>query len=144
MFPVDKRLAEMVWYPAPDVIPQLCYALEEVPTALWNSHTDLYELADDIEPFLKKHGSRKWDFLWSMERHFSEPYGPLPKAKQNFMAGIPDMSLADKSAGVRGQATARVKPHQFEPGSDLPAGSRDWLKKFFYVHGEVHVACIWK
>ena len=48
MFAIDKRVAQMVWYPAPDVIPQLGYALEEIPADLWNEHSDLYELADAV------------------------------------------------------------------------------------------------
>jgi 1,2-phenylacetyl-CoA epoxidase catalytic subunit len=135
MFPIDKRVAQMVWYPAPDVIPQLCYALEDVPAAQWNEHSDLYQLADAIEPYLKKHGARKWDFIWSMERHFSEPYGPLPKARQSFMAGIPDMFLADHAADSNDIAV-KVRPYQFEPSSALPEGYREWLEKLFFAHGE--------
>lgn len=134
MFPVDIRIVPQVWYPAPDVIPQLCYALEHIPEAQWNAHSDLYALADDIEPVLKRHGARKWDFIWSMERHFSEPYGPLPKAKQSFMAGIPDMFLAGHEPG--GDVEIKVQPRQFEPGSPLPDGYREWLEKLFFAHGE--------
>ncbi|MGD9943373.1 MAG: Phenylacetic acid catabolic protein [Burkholderiaceae bacterium] len=134
MFAIDKRLAQMVWYPAPDVIPQLCYALEEVPAELWNEHTDLYELADAIEPYLSRHGARKWDFIWSMERHFSEPYGPLPKARQTFMAGIPDMFLDGHRPA--GDVEVKVKPGQFEPGAAFPAEYRQWLEKLFFAHGE--------
>ena len=134
MFPIDKRVAQQVWYPAPDVIPQLCYALEQVPDAQWNAHQDLYELADDIQPILKRHGARKWDFIWSMERHFSEPYGVLPKAKQAFMAGIPDMFLAGHKPAA--DVEVKVKPLQFEPGSPLPDGYREWLEKLFFAHGE--------
>jgi 1,2-phenylacetyl-CoA epoxidase catalytic subunit len=134
MFPIDKRIAQQIWYPAPDVIPQLCFALEHVPQAQWNAHQDLYELADDIEPILKQHGARKWDFIWSMERHFSEPYGPLPKAKQLFMAGIPDQFLAGHQPEKDLQV--RAKPYQFEPRSTLPEGYREWLEKLFFAHGE--------
>ncbi len=134
MFAIDKRVAQMVWYPAPDVIPQLCYALDEVPAPLWNEQSDLYELADAIEPYLQKHGARKWDFIWSMERHFSEPYGPLPKAKQSFMAGIPDMFLDAHVAA--NDVEVKVKPYQFEPGSKLPEGYQEWLEKLFFAHGE--------
>src|SRR5262245_29977843 len=118
MFPIDKRIAQQVWYPAPDVIPQLCYALEQIPDPQGNAHRGLYELADDIELTLKQHGARKWDFIWSMERHFSEPYGPLPKAKQSFMAGIPDMFLAGHAPAA--DVEVKVKPYQFEPKSKLP------------------------
>lgn len=134
MFAIDKRIAQMVWYPAPDVGPQLCYALDDVPASQWNAHTDLYELADDIEPVLQKHGARKWDFIWSMERHFSEPYGPLPKARQSFMAGIPDMFLQEQAS--TSDVEIKVKPGQFEPGSPLPEGYREWLEKLFFAHGE--------
>lgn len=134
MFAIDKRVAQMVWYPAPDVVPQLCYALDDVPASQWNAHTDLYELADDIEPVLRKHGARKWDFIWSMERHFSEPYGPLPKARQSFMAGIPDMFLQEQAS--TSDVEIKVKPGQFEPGSPLPEGYREWLEKLFFAHGE--------
>jgi 1,2-phenylacetyl-CoA epoxidase catalytic subunit len=134
VFPIDKRIAQMVWYPAPDVIPQLCFALDAVPDAQWNEHDDLYALAESIAPVLERHGARPWDFLWSMERHFSEPYGPLPKARQSFMAGIPDMFLQSGTAddGV----VPKVAPSQFEPGSVLPDGYREWLEKLFFVHGE--------
>jgi ring-1,2-phenylacetyl-CoA epoxidase subunit PaaA len=135
MFSIDKRVAQMVWYPAPDVIPQLCYALEDVPAAQWNEHTDLYALADAIEPILEKHGARKWDFIWSMERHFSEPYGPLPKARQSFMAGIPDIFLADHAAGSS-DVEVKARPYQFGPGMALPEGYREWLEKLFFAHGE--------
>jgi 1,2-phenylacetyl-CoA epoxidase catalytic subunit len=134
MFPIDKRIAQMVWYPAPDVIPQLCHALEHVAAERWNEHSDLYELADAIEPVLAHHGARKWDFVWSMERHFSEPYGPLPKARQSFMAGVPDRFLLSgtEAADVR----VKAQPGQFEPGSPLPDGYREWLEKLFFAHGE--------
>jgi len=135
MFPIDKRFAQMAWYPAPDVIPQLCHALERIPDAQWNEHSDLYQLADAIEPVLKQFGARKWDFIWSMERHFSEPYGPLPKARQSFMAGIPDMFLAE-GAGTSSDVEVKVRPRQFEPGSELPEGYREWLEKLFFAHGE--------
>lgn len=134
MFAIDKRVAQMVWYPAPDVIPQLAYALEEVPAAQWNEHSDLYELADAIEPTLCRHGARKWDFIWSMERHFSEPYGPLPKARQTFMAGIPDMFLDGHAPAT--DVEVKVRPYEFEPGSPLPDGYREWLEKLFFAHGE--------
>ncbi len=123
MFPIDKRVAQMVWYPAADVIPQLIHALDEVPEALWNAQSDLHELADAIEPALKKHGARKWDFIWSMERHFSEPYGPLPKASIGFMAGIPDIFLKKNETANDG-VEVKVKPLQFEAGSALPDGYR--------------------
>lgn len=134
MFAIDKRLAQAVWYPAPDVIPQLCDALDAVPAELWNEHADLYELADAIEPFLVRHHARKWDFIWSMERHFSEPYGPLPKARISFMAGIPDMFL-DGHQGAA-DVDVLVRPGQFEPGATLPEGYREWLEKLFFAHGE--------
>ena len=134
MFPIDKRVAQMVWYPAADVIPQLCAALDEIPAELWNEHNDLYELADAIEPTLIRHGTRKWDFIWSMERHFSEPYGPLPKARQSFMAGIPDMFLAAHEQDD--PVEIKVRPLQFEPGMALPDDYRTWLEKLFYAHGE--------
>ena len=165
MFPIDKRTAINIWYPAPDVIPELCFALDDVPLEQWNSHSDLYELADDIEPTLIKHGARKWDFIWSMERHFSWPYGPLPKAKQRFMAGIPDFFLGDEAGVIdvgrehvngngngvrdaalevqRGLNRARpqdfevlAKPYQYEAESDMPEEFRFWLEKLFIAHGE--------
>ena len=137
MFPIDKRLAQMVWYPAPDVIPQLCFALDEVPAEQWNEHDDLYALADAIEPVLARHGARKWDFVWSMERHFSQPYGPLPKARQGFMAGIPDMFLDAAPAEPGGDTLEIVaRPGQYEPGDPIPAEYREWLEKLFFAHGE--------
>jgi len=157
MFPVDKRTAQNLWYSAPDVIPELCFAVDEVPVELWNSHRDLYALADAIEPHLKRHGARKWDFVWSMERHFSEPYGPLPKAQQNFMAGIPDMflpheeGLPEASATTGGdgvlaeqahlnvtsnQGNAEARPFQFDANDEVPDEYRAWLEKLFFAHGE--------
>ena len=158
MFPIDKRVAQGIWYPAPDVIPELCFAVDEVPMDTWNSAEDLYELADQIEPMLVRHGARKWDFIWSLERHFSEPYGPLPKARQTFMAGIPDMFLQDETArpemagayevaGVLAEQShlnrieqedleVLAKPYQYEAGSDMPEEYRFWLGKMFFAHGE--------
>lgn len=153
-FPVDKRTAEVLWFPAPDVIPELCATVRDVPWDVWNSTTDLYALADAIEPYLEKHGARKWDFIWSMERHFSEPYGPLPKAKKTFMAGIPDHFLQStgglpEDAGdyeVGGVSELNfvqpddveilAKPYQFEAGDDMPEEFRFWLAKLFFKHGE--------
>jgi 1,2-phenylacetyl-CoA epoxidase catalytic subunit len=158
MFPIDKRVAQGTWYPAADVIPQLCFAVDEVPMSTWNSTEDLYELADLIEPTLARHGARKWDFIWSMERHFSEPYGPLSKARQTFMAGIPDMFLQDETAlpettreyeveGVLGEQShlnrieqqdleLLARPYQYEADSDMPEEYRSWLSKMFFAHGE--------
>ena len=49
-FPIDKRLAEVLWFPAPDVIPQLCHTVSDVPWDVWNSTEDLrpakYEFGD--------------------------------------------------------------------------------------------------
>jgi ring-1,2-phenylacetyl-CoA epoxidase subunit PaaA len=157
-FPVDKRIAQVAWYPAPDVVPEVCYAVDEVPLSEWNSTTELYELADVIQPWLERHGARKWDFIWSMERHFSEPYGPLPKAKQHFMAGIPELFLRDESAlpenavnyevgGVLGEQShlnlvaqddveVLARPYEYEADSEMPEEYRLWLGKLFFAHGE--------
>ncbi len=153
-FPVDKRLVEVLWMTAPDVIPALCKTISELPLAQWNETSDLYQLADLIEPQLKKNGAIKWDFIWSMERHFSEPYGPLPKAKQHFMAGIPDHFLQDagglpENAGnytVGGKSELKyaraddielaAKPYQFEARDEMPEEYRFWLAKLFFKHGE--------
>jgi len=153
-FPIDKRLAEVLWFPAPDVVPQLCATVSEVPADVWNSTEDLYELADIIEPYLTKNGARKWDFIWSIERHFSEPYGPLPKAKNQIMAGIPDHFLQDAGGLPENAGTYEVggatdiefvrdddievlaKPYQFEAGDDMPDEYRGWLAKLFFKHGE--------
>ncbi len=158
MFPVDKRTAQNVWYPAADVVPEVCFAVDEVPIAQWNEATDIESLAESIAPTLARHGASPFDFLWSMERHFSEPYGPLAKATRTIMAGIPDMFLADEDAlpetasryereGVLGeqshlnriaQSDVRVeaKPYQYEPGDDMPDDYRFWLGKMFFAHGE--------
>ncbi|MEZ5653191.1 MAG: Phenylacetic acid catabolic protein [Burkholderiaceae bacterium] len=138
MFPIDKRITQMVWYPAPDVIPALIDAVEAVPQAQWNEHQDLYELADAIAPVLEQHGARKWDLIWSMERHFSEPYGPLPKARQTFMAGIPDMFLQDAAerADPGDDTPIETTPLQYEPGMPIPDEYREWLEKLFFAHGE--------
>ena len=153
-FPVDKRLAEVLWFPAPDVIPELCATVSDVPQDVWHSTSDLYELADIIEPYLEKHGARKWDFIWSMERHFSEPYGPLPKAKQEIMAGIPDHFLQDAGGLPENAGTYEVggassveferqddvevlaRPYQYEAQDDMPEEYRFWLSKLFFKHGE--------
>ncbi len=158
-FPIDKRLVHVVMYPAPDVIPQLLFAVDDVPMALWNEHDDLYELADSIEPYLKRYGTSKWDFIWSMERHFSEPYGPLPKARQTFMAGIPDMflqGLGDSTGDAAQRAIEEgvladqahlnrltqddvevvAQPYQYDIDSDLPEEYVTWLRKLMFAHGE--------
>lgn len=159
MFPIDKRLVHVVMYPAPDVIPEILFAIDDMPMAKWNEHDDLYELADAIEPHLTRHGATKWDFIWSMERHFSEPYGPLPKAQQTFMAGIPDMFLQDTGAppstsgariveegvladqagmNLRSQSDVEVKagPYQFDAGDEMPDEYVFWLNKLMFAHGE--------
>ncbi|NDH52602.1 MAG: hypothetical protein EBY24_11535 [Betaproteobacteria bacterium] len=81
MFPVDKRSVQCLWLSAPDAIPALCFALDDMPAELWRDAPDLDALADAVTPYLQRHGARRWDFIWSMERHFSEPYGPLPPAE---------------------------------------------------------------
>lgn len=160
MFPIDKRLVNVVVYPAPDCVAEILHAIDEVPMAKWNSTTDLYELADIIEPYLTRYGVRKWDFIWTMERHFSEPYGPLPKAKQTFMAGIPDMFLQDKEGlpetasayqvdGVLGEQAGLnlvkqtdvevlARPYQYEASNreEMPAEYLQWLEKLCFAHGE--------
>jgi 1,2-phenylacetyl-CoA epoxidase catalytic subunit len=153
MFPIDKRILPIVWYPAPDVVPELIAAVTDVALDTWNTTADLYELADIIEPTLSKHGARKWDFIWSMERHFSEPYGPLPKAKQQFMAGIPDQFLQDAGglpedagsyevAGIskvmarQNDVEVLASPYQYQADSDMPEEYRFWLSKLFFKHGE--------
>ncbi len=158
MFPVDKRSVQPFWLSAPDAIPALCFAVDDVPAELWRGASGLDELADAVAPYLQRHGARKWDFIWSMERHFSEPYGPLPKARQTFMAGIPDMFLgADDSlvphtrtrhegvlaeqahlnrARRHGDVVVAAAPYQYEAGSEMPAEYHEWLEKLFFAHGE--------
>ena len=159
MFPIDKRLVHVVLYPAPDCVPEITFAVDDVPMKLWNEHDDLYELAAAIEPYLAKYGARKWDFIWSMERHFSEPYGPLPKAQQTIMAGIPDMFLQASATNtsdagdrlveegvlaeqagmnVREQTDVEVKagPYQYDAGDDMPDEYVFWLNKLMFAHGE--------
>ncbi len=158
MFPVDKRSVQFLWLSAADAIPALCLALDDVPTEVWRDAPDLDGLADAITPYLQRHGARRWDFIWSMERHFSEPYGPLPKARQTFMAGIPDMFLGAADAvapaaamqheGVLAEqahlnrvrrhsdVAVAAAPYQYEAGSELPAEYREWLEKLFFAHGE--------
>jgi 1,2-phenylacetyl-CoA epoxidase catalytic subunit len=160
MFPVDKRLAQNLWYAAPDVIPAMCLAVDDVAVETWNAHDDLESLAEAIAPDLARRGVAVWDFVWSMERHFSDPYGPLPKARETFMAGIPDMFLrhhggavagatgAGASGGVLDQqaainrvasqddVTVEAAPYAFEAGSDMPDDYRVWLEKLFFAHGE--------
>jgi len=163
MFPVDKRAAIAIWYAAPDVVPAVCLAVDEVPLEQWNSHATLADLADDIAPTLAKHGARKDDFIWSMERHFSAPYGPLPKATMTFMAGIPDMFLpeAAQKADTEIRSSAEIandgvlgvqahlnrvapadglevvaEPYQYDETTDLPDDYRQWLEKLFFAHGE--------
>jgi 1,2-phenylacetyl-CoA epoxidase catalytic subunit len=133
VFPVDKRVVPMVLYPAADVIPQIIFAVEDVPDELWDSTQDLYELADAIAPYLEKHEARPWDFIWSMERHFSDPYGPLPKARQHFMAGIPDMFVGDPSDTKEERLAG---PDAYDLGSELPEEYRVWLEKLMFAHGE--------
>jgi len=158
MFPVDKRSVQPLWFSAPDVEPALCFAIDDVPVDLWQQAHDLDELANAIDPYLQRHNARKWDFIWTMERHFSEPYGPLRKARQTFMAGIPDMFLGAANAlapdtaarhegvladqahlnRVRRHADVSVAaaPYQYEAGSETPGEYREWLEKLFFAHGE--------
>lgn len=161
MFPIDQRVVQNLWYPAPDVIPALCFALDDVPAETWRGAGDLAELATAVEPYLKRHGATKWDFIWSMERHFAEPYGPLPKATITFMAGIPDMFLGARRTAAavspppatgpqgilatqvqlnrserHGDVAVQAQPFQYEPGTDMPAEYRVWLEKLFFAHGE--------
>ena len=161
-FPIDKRIVQVVCYPAPDVVPEMLDAIDDVPVALWDEHDDLYELADAIEPYLEKRKARKWDFIWSMERHFSEPYGPLPKARQSFMAGIPDMFLqnmgtpagggtesaerareagalidqADMNRLVQDDVEVEAFPYEYEAGSEMSEEYIFWLEKLMFAHGE--------
>lgn len=159
-FPIDKRLVHVVLFPAPDVVPEVIAAIDDVPMALWNEHDDLYALADSIEPYLKKYNARKWDFIWSMERHFSEPYGPLAPAKQTFMAGIPDMFLEGLGSSGDSEAAARAieegvlnaqshlnritqtdvevqaGPYQYDLGDEMPEEYVFWLRKLMFAHGE--------
>lgn len=159
MFPIDKRLVQVVLYPAPDVVPAVIFAVDDVPMSTWNAASNLDELADAIEPFLRERGARRWDFVWSMERHFSEPYGPLPKATQSFMAGIPDLFLASAGAGASGTGARIVEegllsaqsglnrvtqsdvevqadPFQFDAGDEMPDDYLFWLRKLCFAHGE--------
>jgi 1,2-phenylacetyl-CoA epoxidase catalytic subunit len=158
MFPVDKRSVLPLWFSAPDILPEVATAVDEVPAELWRSAADLDQLADAISPYLTRHKARKSDFIWLMERHFAAPYGPLRKARQTFMAGIPDMFLgategtapevgavrdgvlADQAHlnRVRRQSDVEVSasPFQYEADSDMPAEYREWLEKLFFAHGE--------
>jgi 1,2-phenylacetyl-CoA epoxidase catalytic subunit len=132
VFPIDKRLVHVVMYPAPDVVPEVLFAVEDIPRSLWDAQDDLYELAEVMAPYLARHGARKWDFLWSMERHFSEPYGPLPPARQTFMAGVPDMFLSEKPTDV----DILAEPFQYDVGSEMPEEFVFWLRKLMFAHGE--------
>lgn len=160
MFPIDKRLVNVVVFPAPDAVPEILQAIDEVPMAKWNSTSDLTELAAIMAPYLEKHGARRWDFVWTMERHFSEPYGPLPKATQTFMAGIPDMFLQDEGGlpetgspykvdGVLGEQSGLnlvkqtdvevlARPYQYEAADRdrMPEEYLHWLEKLCFAHGE--------
>lgn len=158
MFPIDKRLVHVVMYPAPDVVPQMLHALDDVPVARWNAAESLEDLAARITPELEAHGARPFDFIWSMERHFSFPYGPLPKATQAFMAGIPDMFIggsldgvaADRARDLGGVLAAQAdlnltdqadtevlaRPFQYEASSDMPEDYRYWVEKLMFAHGE--------
>jgi len=78
-------------WPAPDVIPELCRAIEECPDELWDSAVTLSDLADRFEPLLTANGTTRFDFVWQMERHFAEPFGPLPQATCAEFAGVPAM-----------------------------------------------------
>lgn len=137
MFPIDRHAVQNIWYPAPDVIPALCNALEDVSDDDWHACATLDELSALMAPHVTARGGRPEDFAWSMERHFSDPYGPLPKATHSFFAGIPDMFLetAEKDDGVEREAA----PGQYTAGDDLPDDYRQWLEKLFYAHGECMV-----
>jgi 1,2-phenylacetyl-CoA epoxidase catalytic subunit len=134
VFPIDKRLVHVVMYPAPDVVPQVLFAIDDVPAEAWNEADSLEDLATVMAPYLAKHGARVWDFVWSMERHFSEPYGPLPKATQPFMAGIPDMFIGEIPTNE--DVLVEAAPYQYDAGDELPDDYRFWLEKLMFAHGE--------
>src|SRR5687768_11438760 len=95
MFPVSRKNALAHMWPSPDVIPPICRAIERCPDELWDSCATLDELGNRIEPLLVEYGARRFDFIWQMERHFAEPFGPLPSATLPEYAGIPEMFLVD-------------------------------------------------
>lgn len=134
MFPVDKRLVSVVMYPAPDVVPEVLFAVDDCPWEVWDGQDDLYELGEVMTPYLEPYGARTWDFLWSMERHFSEPYGPLPKARQSFMAGVPDMFLSHSPS--LSDVEVLAAPLQYDAGSEMPEEFVFWLRKLMFAHGE--------
>ncbi len=160
MFAIDKHTAQAVMYPAPDVVPEILFAIDEVPSKEWNAAGTLEELAEVMTPHLDRAGARPWDFLWSMERHFCEPYGPLRPATQTTMAGIPEMFLPKASASTASHAptaatgrgtldeqahlnrvdqrgvTVLADPYQFDSGSEMPDEYREWLRKLMFAHGE--------
>ena len=100
MFPVSRKNALAHMWPAPDVIPEICRAIEATPDDVWDSASSLPDLADRLSDVLAVHGARRDDLVWQMERHFSEPFGPLPPATVWTHAGIPPIFLegADTSS----------------------------------------------
>ena len=95
MFPVSRKNALAHMWPAPDVIPQVCRAIEFCTDEIWDSCSTLQELADKLEHLLTEKGALKFDFVWQMERHFAEPFGPLPQATCVEYAGIPPMFVGE-------------------------------------------------
>ena len=135
MFPIDRRTVLSIWYAAPDVIPALCSAIEDVPAETWDGCESLEALSEAMAPYVEARGGRPDDFVWSMERHFSEPYGPLPKATRTIFAGVPDMFTA-ADCGTEDGIERVATPLQYDETSDLPDDYREWLEKLFFAHGE--------
>src|SRR4051794_3921569 len=110
MFPVSRKNALANMWPAADVIPEVCRAIEDAPDDLWDATESLPELADRMADLLATHGGRRDDFIWQMERHFSEPYGPLPPATVGTHSGIPAIF-------VEGADTSSWHAAGYTPGS---------------------------
>ena len=49
-------------WPAPDVIPQICRAIDEVSDEAWDAAADLDELTEIIRPVLEANGATRFDF----------------------------------------------------------------------------------
>ena len=93
MFAVSRKNALAHMWCAPDVIPEICSAIEAITDETWDSAADLPSLKEAISKDLVAHGADPEDFIWQMERHFSEPFGPLPLATVTTHAGVPPVFM---------------------------------------------------
>lgn len=116
VFPVSRKNAVGYMWPSPDVIPEVCLAVEDCPDDVWNAATDLESLAESMLPYLERYDATPFDFTWQMERHFSEPFGPLPEPTLPAYAGVPPMFLKESSEYRDQWVVSGYTPYSGVPG----------------------------